>query len=1038
MAPLRVHLLGGLEIEGVPALSVGSRKARALLRRLAVARGAAVSVEQLLEVAWPEGATVRGPEQLSVLTSRLRGTLGPEHLVRRDAGYALLPEWLDLTELDTGVQRCTELMAAGDAPRALATGRAALALVRGPLLPEDPDAAWLEDERATVGRTVGRLRMLTAEAALLAGSAWEAADLAQRHRDEDPFDEAALRMLMQGLAASGRTSTALTSYLAAVDQLAEELGTDPSASTRALYLSLLRDEAPAPPAARTRFPGRDRELAQLSQVVDGGGPALAVLEGPGGIGKTTVFDLVAELASERGALVLRAAGDRVGGALPLQPVLDALAMALRALPASRVAEVLGGDAELLAPLLHLTSATSTTTSRAYSALAAGAGRPLLLVALESVLHRLGRVVLLVDDGHQADPATAQLLHHCTRPASPAALVVVVACRPGEGPPWHGDPHLVLSALDRDAVAEVVGEARADDLWTRSGGHPLFLVELARYDGGTPPDTVLGAVAERCAGTGEVAAALRAAAALGGDVDVALLAEVLAAPTAQVLELLEEGVRQQLLVERGHGFAFAHQMFRDALAAGVSSGRRTVLHRAATHVLAQRSRVDPLLLAHHALGADDPALAAAALTQAADVAAERYEYDQALGLLDRAVALDDSVHLRLTRARVRLIVGHYDEAEDDATQAIRHGAGAAGLELTALIAYYRRDLDRALPIAEQAAAETTDPEVAAGCLALAGRILLGRGDLVRATARLGEAQDLATGPVRALAAVWLSMTVVVQGDAQTAYRLARSADAARAQGQPLLDPHRGIALGRSLAMLGRPAEAIAAFDQMALTVERQHVTRFAGRAENYRGWVLRNLGAEAEAEDATQQAWEAVGHLDEVAAAEARGHAVLDLTDGRLRSGDLDGAARWLGEAGRAQLAPHVMRWRFELRRDLSLGRLALATGDPVAAEGHARAVLTRAEQLGVPRFTVQAGLLLARTASAQGRAVDLDQVGALALSLPDVAPLECWWQLADLSRTFGVDAWSRLAGQRVELLAQEAGPWADQLRKAATAALDGT
>src|SRR3954454_8898401 len=35
MAPergLRVHLLGGLEVEGVPALSIGSRKARALLR----------------------------------------------------------------------------------------------------------------------------------------------------------------------------------------------------------------------------------------------------------------------------------------------------------------------------------------------------------------------------------------------------------------------------------------------------------------------------------------------------------------------------------------------------------------------------------------------------------------------------------------------------------------------------------------------------------------------------------------------------------------------------------------------------------------------------------------------------------------------------------------------------------------------------------------------------------------------------------------------------------------------------------------------
>jgi tetratricopeptide (TPR) repeat protein len=247
----------------------------------------------------------------------------------------------------------------------------------------------------------------------------------------------------------------------------------------------------------------------------------------------------------------------------------------------------------------------------------------------------------------------------------------------------------------------------------------------------------------------------------------------------------------------------------------------------------------------------------------------------------------------------------------------------------------------------------------------------------------------------------------------------------------------MALGRALAMLGRPAEALAAFDQLALTVERQHVTRFAGRAENYRGWVLRNVGALAEAEDATQQAWEAVGRLDDIAAAEARGHAVLDLADGRLRSGDLDGAARWLDEASRSQLAPHVMRWRFELRRDLNRGRLALAAGDPGAAEQHARDVLREARRIGVARFEVQAGLLLARAAHGQGRPVDLDDVGRLAVALPQVAPLECWWQLADLSRDLGVDAWSRLAAGHVAQLVEAAGPWGHQLRAAALVTLAG-
>jgi DNA-binding SARP family transcriptional activator len=58
----RVHLLGGLEVEGVPALALGSRKGRAVLRRLAAAAGAVVAEDELVEVAWPEGAPVRAKE----------------------------------------------------------------------------------------------------------------------------------------------------------------------------------------------------------------------------------------------------------------------------------------------------------------------------------------------------------------------------------------------------------------------------------------------------------------------------------------------------------------------------------------------------------------------------------------------------------------------------------------------------------------------------------------------------------------------------------------------------------------------------------------------------------------------------------------------------------------------------------------------------------------------------------------------------------------------------------------------------------------
>src|SRR5689334_12849724 len=78
VAELRVRLLGGLAVEDVPVLSLGSRKGRAVLRRLALAAGAYVAADDLVAVAWPEGAPSRAADQLAVLVSRLRGVVGSD------------------------------------------------------------------------------------------------------------------------------------------------------------------------------------------------------------------------------------------------------------------------------------------------------------------------------------------------------------------------------------------------------------------------------------------------------------------------------------------------------------------------------------------------------------------------------------------------------------------------------------------------------------------------------------------------------------------------------------------------------------------------------------------------------------------------------------------------------------------------------------------------------------------------------------------------------------------------------------------------
>ncbi|MGH7751163.1 MAG: AfsR/SARP family transcriptional regulator, partial [Candidatus Dormibacteria bacterium] len=64
---VRVRLLGPFEIEGVDTAGVRSRKARTLLRILALARGAPVPAARLVDAVWGETPPSEPAEQLTVL-----------------------------------------------------------------------------------------------------------------------------------------------------------------------------------------------------------------------------------------------------------------------------------------------------------------------------------------------------------------------------------------------------------------------------------------------------------------------------------------------------------------------------------------------------------------------------------------------------------------------------------------------------------------------------------------------------------------------------------------------------------------------------------------------------------------------------------------------------------------------------------------------------------------------------------------------------------------------------------------------------------
>ncbi len=307
-APLRVRLLGGLVVEGHAEHDLGSRKARTVLKVLALARGTAVSVSSLAEVLWGDRPPARPSDQVGVLVSRLRGVIGRDRLIRSDAGFVLVVDWLDIDELAALVEEADGALGDARVAAARAAATAAVTLARGPLLP-DEDGDWVTDERVRVDGLLARAMELAATAALAAGDRAAAEASAEAALVRDPYDESALRVLMRAQAAAGRPGSALASYARVRERLAEDLGVSPVEETEALHTAVLVGQGPtrgaalADATAPSPLVGRDDELEALAghlAAAHAGEVRLVVVEGEAGIGKTTLVGHFAGLHRSAG------------------------------------------------------------------------------------------------------------------------------------------------------------------------------------------------------------------------------------------------------------------------------------------------------------------------------------------------------------------------------------------------------------------------------------------------------------------------------------------------------------------------------------------------------------------------------------------------------------------------------------------------------------------------------------------------------------------------------------------------------------------
>ncbi len=1031
MKSLAVLVHSDYALDGIDPQALGSRKSRLALHLLALAEGQVVSSDVLIDALWAGLPPARPHDQLAVLMSRLRSVLGRDRIRHRDSGYLLHCDWLDATELAVLTDEAERRRGAGNMVGAAAAGRVALSLVRG-TGPVPVPGDWGQQRGADLERLISRARRVAATALLEAGDWVTAADAATAALEHDPYEEAALRVLLRAYVMGGRVGAALAAYASATERLADELGTDPSPETAALHTAILRGElAPPPPlpaADAIVLVGRDDELAYLDAVARrarAGSAEVVVIDGEAGIGKTALLRAWAARRTAAGDTVLMASCGPLDRALPLDALLSALTTLLRRLGPEVTAGLLGTDVTILAPLLGPAPDPRPLAVLADSVL----GPAVLYAALVRVLVRLserGPLVVVIDDAHLAGPTLPDWMRFVRR--EELAVAIVAAARLGEAAPLPATAFIHLDVLGRAAAAALVGPARIDELYARSKGHPLFLTELAQQAAGAElPSSLVESVSARCDELGAAGAMLRTAAVIGQELDVDLLAAVLGRPVVELLDDAELAAGQRLLADQDGTFRFRHELVREALAASATAGRAALLHRQAGRVLARRPAADPVLVAHHARLGGDLMLAARCLRDAAARAAERFDHAAAEALLDDALRLHPEPEGWLARARVRTRRGRYREALLDAELAA--GAGPAALEAGAWASYFDRRFTQAAQFADDGALAAADAATRARCLTAGGRTRHAAGDLSRAELLLSEAFSLAEGADRVTAAAWLGVLRAHQSRVAEALSLLRPA--ARGQvgvEQTAATLHALLFTGHAYALGGHPALALDALARYTAEVERRQVPRFAGRAVNFAGWVLRNLGAGPQAHDHHCEALEVARRHG---TAEVTIAALEDLAEERLDAGDADGAQSRLAEALALLQGDLVFGWRLELKHLLISGRLALARGEAGTALAGARELESRATALGVPRYVSVARLLRHRANRALGLPVDLGVVSADLDLLDGSVAIEAWWWTGDVAADFASATWLDRAAQRAGRLADQAGSHADGLRSAA-------
>jgi predicted ATPase/DNA-binding SARP family transcriptional activator len=409
---LEVRVLGPLEVvaDDGAVVPLGARQRR-LLAALLVGAGEVCSPDWLIEAVWGRSPPASARKVLQVYVSRLRRALPDGMRIRtEESGYALEVdrERLDAAMFERMLDEARASAIEGNAALAVSLLDRADSLWRGNAFGElaYEDFARGEADRLEELRRVCVEERLEAELRL--GRHAELLPELQGLAAAHPLRERLQGQAMLALYRCGRQAEALELYAATRARLDEQLGLEPGPELRALQRRILQHDpelaaaadaatASALPAAPNRLLGRERELADLGDLLLRDDVRLLVLTGAGGSGKTRLaLEAAREAASSfaNGAVFVRLAPLRDPA---LVPGTVAQAVGVNEVPGEEPLETLARALQARELLLVLDNAEHLRPAVPFFVeLLARAPRLTLLVTSRVVLHLSGEHVYPVD------------------------------------------------------------------------------------------------------------------------------------------------------------------------------------------------------------------------------------------------------------------------------------------------------------------------------------------------------------------------------------------------------------------------------------------------------------------------------------------------------------------------------------------------------------------------------------------------------------------------------------------------------------------